>query len=187
MPCLLQNSYFCAMNPRNKKIQIPSFGDTTVIGINSSMVDYRLAWNINNKLSIDLARYDDLIFEGNPFSFFYYSAGDNYNVYNLVSLTYRERVLYAFTPRLDYLFLIQNHLPAEKLTHIMRNLREIEGLGHAFLLEKDKNLRQVLETIADSEQRMMDKKKKRNDINEIRRQMREEEIQQKAFWASAKP
>ena len=175
------------MNPRNKKIQIPSFGDTTVIGINSSMVDYRLAWNINNKLSIDLARYDDLIFEGNLFSFFYYSAGDNYNVYNLVSLTYRERMLYAFTPRLDYLFLIQNHLPAEKLTHIMRNLREIEGLGHAFLLEKDKNLRQVLETIADSEQRIMDKKKKRNDINEIRRQMREEEIQQKAFWAGAKP
>lgn len=187
MPWLLQNSYFCAMNPKNRKIQIASFEDTTVVGINSSMADYKLAWNINTKLSIDLVRYDDLIFEGNPFSFFYYTAGDNYNVYNLVSLTYRERMLYAFTPRLDYLFLIQNHLPAEKLTHIMRNLREIEGLGHAFLLEKDKNLRQVLETIADGEQRMIDKKKKRNDINEIRRQMREEETQQKAFWAGTNP
>ena len=51
------------MNPKNRKIQIASFEDTTVVGINSSMVDYKLAWNINTKLSIDLVRYDDLIFE----------------------------------------------------------------------------------------------------------------------------
>lgn len=170
------------MNPKNKKIRIPSFDDTTVIGINSSLVDYKLAWNINNKLSIDFVRYDDLVFEGHPFSFFYYTAGENYNVYNLVSLTYKDKALYTFTPRLDYLFLIQNHLPAEKLTFIMRNLREIEGLGHAFVLEKDRNLRQLLETIADGEQRMIDKKKKRNDINEIRKQIRDEERQRNALW-----
>ena len=45
----------------------------------------------------------------------------------------------------------------------------------------------TMETIADGEQRMIDKKKKRNDINEIRRQMREEETQQKAFWAGTNP
>ena len=115
-----------------------------------------------------MVRYDDLIFEGAPFSFFYYTAGENYNVYNLVSLVRKDRVLYSFNPRLDYLFLIQNSLTAERQIHIMRSLREIEGLGHAFLLEKDKNLRQVLETIADGEQRMIDKKKKRNDINEVK-------------------
>ena len=173
------------MNPKNRKIQIASFEDTTVVGINSSMVDYKLAWNINTKLSIDLVRYDNLIFEGNPFSFFYYSAGDNYNVYNLVSLTFKDRLLYAFSPRLDYLFLIQNNISAERLTYVMRCLREIEGLGHAFLLEKDRNLRQVLETIADCEQKMIDKKKKRNNINEIRRQLREEEAMRKALWAGA--
>ena len=74
------------MKPKSNKIQIASFDDTTVIGINSTLIDYKLAWSINNKLSLDLARYDDLIFEGAPFSFFYYNAGENYNVYNLVSL-----------------------------------------------------------------------------------------------------
>ena len=166
------------MNPKDRKIQIASFEGTTVIGINSSMVDYKLAWNINKKLSLDLIKYDDLIFEGAPFSFFYYTAGENYNVYNLVSLVCKERVLYPFSPRLDYLLLIQNTLTPERQITIMRSLREIDGIGHAFLLEKDKNLRMVLETIADCEQKMIDKKKKQNDINEVRKLMRAREAQE---------
>ena len=163
------------MNPKDRKIRIASFEGTTVIGINSGMVDYKLAWNINKKLSLDFIKYDDLIFEGAPFSFFYYTAGENYNVYNLVSLVCKDRVLYPFSPRLDYLLLIQNTLSPERQIAIMRSLREIDGIGHAFLLEKDKNLRMVLETIADCEQQMINKKKKLNDINEIRKQLREKE------------
>ena len=94
------------MKPKSNKIQIASFDDTTVVGINTTLVDYKLAWGINNKLALDLARYDDLVFEGAPFSFFYYTAGENYNVYNLVSLVCKEKVLFPFKPRLDYLFLI---------------------------------------------------------------------------------
>ena len=169
------------MKPKSNKIQIASFDDTTVVGINSTLVDYKLAWGINNKLALDLARYDDLVFEGAPFSFFYYTAGENYNVYNLVSLVSKDRVLYPFSPRLDYLFLIQNSLSAEKQINIMRGLREVEGIVHAFVLEKDKNLRQVLETIAGCEQQMMDKKKKQNDIHAVREQMREQEEQMAAL------
>ncbi len=171
------------MKSKSNKIQIASFDDTTVVGINSALVDYKLAWNINAKLSLDLARYDDLVFEGAPFSFFYYTAGDNYNIYNLVSLVYKDKVLYPFNPRLDYLFLIQNTLSAERQINIMRNLREIEGIGHAFILEKDKILRQVLETIAGCEQQMIDKKKKQNDINAVREKKRKQEAELAALRA----
>ncbi len=173
------------MKPKSNKIQIASFDDTTVVGINSALVDYKLAWSINNKLSLDLARYDDLVFEGAPFAFFYYTAGENYNVYNLVSLVYKEKVLFPFKPRLDYLFLIQNTLSPERQIHIMRSLREIEGVVHAFVLEKDKNLRQVLETIAGCEQQMMDKKKKQNDINAVREKLRQQEAEQAALRAQS--
>lgn len=173
------------MKTKEKRIQIASFDDTTVIGINSSLADYKLAWNINGKLSIDLAKYDDLVFEGIPFSFFYYTAGENYNVYNLVSLVCKDKVLYPFNPRLDYLFLIQNSLSAERQINIMRNLREIDGIGHAFILEKDKTLRQVLETIAGCEQQMIDKKKKQNDIKAIRERLREQEALMAALRAQS--
>ena len=122
-------------------------------------------------------RYDDLVFEGAPFSFFYYTAGENYNVYNLVSLVCKDKVLYPFSPRLDYLLLIQNSITPERQIGIMRGLREVEGIGHAFVLGKDKSLRMVLETIADCEQQMIDKKKKLSDIHAVRQRMREEEAQ----------
>ena len=173
------------MKPKSNKIQIASFDDTTVVGINSTLVDYKLAWGINNKLSLDLARYDDLIFEGAPFSFFYYTAGENYNVYNLVSLVCKDKVLFPFKPRLDYLFLIQNTLSPERQINIMRSLREVEGIVHAFVLEKDKNLRQVLETIADCEQQMINKKKQQNDINTVREKMRDQEAQLAALRAQS--
>ena len=164
------------MNPRDKKIQIASFDDTTVIGINSSLPDYKLAWSINKQLSIDLVRYDDLEFEGTEFSFFYYTAGENSNVYNLVSLVRKDKVLYSFKPRLDYLFLIQNSLTAERRLNLIQSIRAAEGVVHAFLLEKDKVMRQVLETIGDCEQKMIDKKKKLNNLNDVRKQMREQEV-----------
>ena len=163
------------MKPKSNKIQIPSFDDTTVVGINASLPDYKLAYSVNNALAIALARYDDLIFEGAPFAFFYYTAGENYNVYNLVSLTSRERVLYSFKPRIDYLLLIQNTLSPERQMAIMHSLRQAEGIVHAFIMEKDKNLRFVLETIADCEQQMFNKKKKQTDINMVRQQVREQE------------
>ena len=165
------------MIPKDKTIQIASFDDTTVVGINSAMVDYKLAWNINGRLALDLVRCDDLIFEGVPFAFYYYSAGENYNVYNLVSLVNNNKVLYRFKPRIDYLFLIQNSLSADRQLRIMHSLRNIAGIGHAFVLEKDDNLRSVLEAVAHCEQRMIDKKKKQNDLNEIRRQMRERQAE----------
>ena len=165
------------MKPKSNKIQIPSFDDTTVVGINSSLPDYKLAYSVNNALTIDLARHDDLVFEGTPYAFYYYTPGENYNVYNLVSLISRERVLYSFKPRIDYLLLIQNSLSPERQMTIMRNLRQADGIVHAFLLEKDKNLRVTLEIIADCERKAINKKKLQTDINAVRQQMQEQERQ----------
>lgn len=173
------------MNSKDRKIQIASFNDTTVVGINTVLVDYKLAWNLNNVLSLDLVRYDDLIFEGTPFSFFYYNAGENYNVYNLVSLVNEFRTLYPFKPRLDYLFLVQGGISEEWQGDIISGLRSIEGVQHAFILDKDKKLRQLLEIIAGCEQQMTDRKKKCTDIKEVRKQMRQKEAEQKALWESA--
>ena len=102
-----------------------------------------------------------------------------------MSLVCKDKVLFPFKPRLDYLFLIQNTLTAERQINIMRSLREVEGVVHAFVLEKDKNLRQVLETIADCEQQMMNKKKQQNDINAVKEKMRKQEAELAALRAQS--
>ena len=53
-----------AITKEKLEILQPSFDDTCVIGINSGLPDYKLAWLINNKLPIHLERQDDIIKNG---------------------------------------------------------------------------------------------------------------------------
>ena len=54
-----------------------------------------------------------------------------------------------------------------------------------FRLEKDKNLRQVLETIADCELKVIDKKKKQNNLKEVKLRMQEQEALMKAAYSKS--
>ena len=162
------------MNPKDKnKIRVASFEDTFAIGINSGLPDYKLAWFINKKLCIDFAREEDLYDGGIPFSFFYYTGGENCQVYNLVSIQSQNKSLLDFNPRLDYLLVIRNGVLPEKINFIIKSLREIEGVGHAFLLDvnKGKALKQALEIIELQEIYLLEQTKKQNSLEHVRQEV----------------
>lgn len=163
------------MNSKNKKIQLAPFDDTTVIGINSSLVDYKLAWHINTKLNIDFVKYDDLVVDEVGYSFYLFSAGEKYNVFNLVALVRKDKSWYSFSPRLDYLLIIRNDVLPGRVNAIVQCLRDIDGVGHAFQLDinSNKNLMHVLEIIELHEVSLLEKSKKNNDIKYVRKTMKE--------------
>lgn len=86
-----------------KKLQLAPFDDIKIIGINAPLIDYKMAWNINQKLCIDLTRYDDISLGGGEYSFYYYTAGEYCNVYDLISLSRNERTWINLSPHIDYL------------------------------------------------------------------------------------
>lgn len=162
------------MNPKTKnKIRVASFEDTFAIGINCGLPDYKLAWFVNRKLGIDFTREEDLYDSGIPFSFFYYTGGENCQVYNLVSIQSQNKALLDFNPRLDYLLVIRNGVLPEKIDFIIKNLREIEGIVHAFLLDvnKGKALKQALELIELQEIYLLEKIKKQNSLEYVRQEV----------------
>ena len=162
------------MNPKAKnKIRVASFEDTFAIGINCGLPDYKLAWFVNRKLGIDFTREEDLYDGGIPFSFFYYTGGENCQVYNLVSIQSQNKTLLDFNPRLDYLLVIRNGVLPEKIDFIIKNLREIEGIVHAFLLDinKGKALKQALELIELQEIYLLEKIKKQNSLEYVRQEV----------------
>lgn len=162
------------MNPKDKnKIRVASFEDTFAIGINSGLPDYKLAWFINKKLVIDFTREEDLYDNGVPFAFFYYTAGENCLVYNLVSIQSQNKALLDFTPRLDYLLVIRNGAFPERIDNIVKSLREIEGVGHAFLLDvnKGKSIKQALELIELQEIYLLETLKKQNSLEFVRQEV----------------
>ena len=162
------------MNPRDKnKIRVASFDDTFAIGINSGLADYKLAWLINRKLAVDFARQEDIYEEGVSYAFYYFSAGENSQVYNLVSIQSRQKALLNFNPRLDYLMVIRNGILPERVDGIVKSLREIEGIGHAFLLDinKGKALKQALEIIELQEIYLLEKIKRQSSLEYIRQEV----------------
>ena len=161
------------MNHKEKnRIRSASFEDTFVIGINSGIADYKLAWLINKKLSIDFTRQEDIFAEGVFFAFYYYTAGENSQVYNLVSIECGDKTLLDFSPRLDYLLVIRNGITLQRADLLVKMLREIEGVGHAFLLDvnKGKSIKQVLEIIELQEIILLENIKKRNNLEYVRQQ-----------------
>ena len=129
------------------KLQIAPLDDVKIIGINAPLTDYKMAWNINQKLCIDLTRYDDISLGGGEYSFYYYTAGEYCNVYDLISLSRNERTWINLSPHIDYLFIIRNEISDERLENIIKSLRETKNVAHAFLIDITKNFDPFLETI----------------------------------------
>lgn len=163
------------MNPRDKKnrIRAASFDDTFAIGINSGLPDYKLAWAINKKISIDLSRHEDIFADGVTYAFYYYSQGENSCIYNLVSIKSHDQALLEFKTNVDFLMVMRIGITPERVDSIIKSLREIEGVGHAFLLDinKGKSIKQALEIIELQEIYLLDQNKKRNSLEYIRQQL----------------
>lgn len=162
------------MNHKEKdKIRAASFDDIYAIGINSGLVDYKLAWHINRKLSTDFSRQDDIVADGVTYSFYYYTAGENCLVYNLVSVKCQDKTLLNFSPRLDYLLVIRNCIMPQRLESIIKSIREIEGVGHAFQLDvnKGKSVKQALEIIELQEIELLEKIRVRNSLEYVRQEL----------------
>ena len=48
------------MMKKKTKFVVEPFDDIRIIGINTGMFDYQLAWNINKSLKLNLAKYKDI-------------------------------------------------------------------------------------------------------------------------------
>jgi hypothetical protein len=83
------------------------------------------------------------------FSFFLYDQGENRNVFNLVSLHSNGSRWIKLPVNTDYLFIIRNALDQERLDQIIRAIRNIPQIVHAFVVDtqKTRGIDILLETI----------------------------------------
>ena len=110
------------MVKKKRKIVVEPFDDIKIIGICTHLEDYKLAWNINKLLNINLVKYSDIINEdGLSFSFYLYDGGENCNTFNLVEIVNSEGRWVNFSPTTDYLIVIRNFINDENLAKILEN------------------------------------------------------------------
>lgn len=127
------------MSIKKNKLKVAPFDDIHIIGVNSTLVDYKLAYYLNEKLSFNLVRLNDILLDENlPYAFFYYNAGENRNAYNLVSLKYKDQLCIKLNPHIDYLLIVRNHITPERLSQLVKNIRAIKDVAYAYTMELSK-------------------------------------------------
>ncbi|MCQ2317715.1 MAG: IPExxxVDY family protein [Bacteroidales bacterium] len=138
------------MVKKKNKIVVEPFDDIRIIGINSHLEDYKLAWHINNVLKINLIKYSDIINEdGQPFSFYLYDGGENSNAFNLVGLVNEEAKWIKLPLPTDYLIVIRNFITEDSYQAITSKIKQIPGviLVYNVDVEKTRKIDNLLEDI----------------------------------------
>lgn len=124
------------MAVKKNRLKVAPFDDIHIIGINSSLIDYKLAYYLNEKQNFNLVRLNDVLLdETYPYAFFYFNAGENRNVYNLVSLRHKDHLCIKLNPHIDYLLIVRNHITPERIAQLVKNLREIKNVNYAYTME----------------------------------------------------
>jgi len=162
------------MASKNKNdIVLVSFNDTEVIGINSGLMDYKLAWCLNNALSLDFTRRDDFVYEGGAYPLYHCHLFENSPIYDLVAVKCGDKVLLNHKPRIDYLFLVRNEQYKERIDIIIQKINTIEGVSFAFPLDGHKGkIETILYDIEQYEVDMLTLERERNTAEFAREQIR---------------
>lgn len=145
---------------KKNKLTVAPFDDIHLIGINSTLVDYKMAYYVNEALNFNFTRLDEILLDNVlPYAFFYYNAGENRNAYNLVAMRNKERFSVKLNPQIDYLLIVRNHITEERLGQLVRSIRGLTGVSYAFLLDLSKvpALDVLLERIEMHERECLDK------------------------------
>ena len=121
---------------KKTKLIISPFDDIHIIGINSALMDYKLAYHLNVTLNFSFMRLKDIVLDDVlPYAFFYYNAGENRNAYNLVSLKHKDHFCLKIKPQIDYLFIIRNHITEDRLAQIIKRIRDVKDVVHAYVMD----------------------------------------------------
>lgn len=121
---------------KKNRLTTAPFDDIHIIGINTILEDYKLAYYINQALKFDFVRLKEILLDNtNPYAYFYYNAGENRNAYNLVSLRNKDQRCVKLNPQIDYILIVRNHITEERLDQLVKSLRDIKQVTYAYLMD----------------------------------------------------
>ncbi|MCP4552127.1 MAG: IPExxxVDY family protein [Bacteroidetes bacterium] len=128
--------------------------DYSVIGISCHLKDYRLTFNLNKELNLQLKRVDDFTLsdtkdESLNYSIYYYHCHDTNNNFSLVSNHHAERKLIPSLKKFDYFLLIQNNTNTQAKKELIKAIKKVPHILTAFEIElsKVKNIHTLIAEI----------------------------------------
>lgn len=126
------------------------FENVHIIGIASTLVDYKLAFYINEKFKFNLIRIDEITIDS-PYQYsqYYYYEGENKNTFNLLSLKNKDHCCTKELQNLDYVLIVREDIDSNRLEQLRVGIREINNVMLSTLLDINRigSLSMILDTI----------------------------------------
>lgn len=127
-----------------KKLKLdPGFSsDFTIIGISCHLKDYKMAFNVNSKLGLNLKRGTDFASptpEGRDCTYSFYHSGHESGKCNyfLLSNHHPESKLLPYLKTTDYFFIIDEVLGPSSIQALITPIRQIQNVLTAFEVKQD--------------------------------------------------
>ena len=117
--------------PSKKSLTFEEVYDFSLFGISCHVKDYRLSWEINKVLGIDLVKTDldngDPA-ESIPLTVSLYFEEESHIQYTLITNKYAEGMWFPELPNLDYFFKISGPMHELEMDHCKQLLQNIESI-----------------------------------------------------------
>jgi hypothetical protein len=126
------------------RLKIGNKPNYRLIGISSHENDYRLVWAINNKMSTQFTRTEDLIVhkhqseEDGRFSRYIYYDEERYQKYCLLSNRCPDGFLFPEIKNFDFLIQVSGETTDSEIQKINRQLKKVEVISASYILEPEK-------------------------------------------------
>ena len=131
------------MAQKKTKLFVDFSYDFSLFGISSSIKFYKLAWAINNHLSLHLVRSEDYLVEDrsekeSPFgAYVFHDTTAAYKLYKNKSLNGESIYLLPEFPHFDYLLKTEGFSQSFSAEELMKELREIKWIEYIADLQVD--------------------------------------------------
>ncbi len=149
------------MAGRKLKLESSSPDEITLIGISSTMEDYRLIHYLNKALRIDFVKIPELTYFVTPsreltvplYHYFHNATENNWLILSNKSAS--NEFIIPQHKNLDFFLIIDNLIDEEEASELVRKLRQVKGISLALMLSTDK-LAKIDLLFADLEMHLMD-------------------------------
>lgn len=112
------------------------FENIHIVGISSTLVDYKLAYYLNEKFRYNFIRMGEVSLDPPyQYSLYYYCEGENKNTFNLLSLKNKEHCITKELQNLDYLLFVRDSISSDRLEQLCASIREIKNVMMATILD----------------------------------------------------
>lgn len=136
---------------RKLKLNYEPDNEFLLLGLVSYERDYRISWDINQNLNLDLIRTDDHTLKLRSsskemnFSCFFFEDEDTYLNYKLLANRSEEGYLLEELKNIDYLIVVTGEYDSHFADSLRQSLRKLETIQNCFVLDprKIKNAQRV--------------------------------------------